>query len=262
MLRNKLIALDHPSPDSVNHSGKCSCNFHLKSVMKSVFQIDRSSFASTVLWLEDQKIRQYKIEDREGLRQVNNLKVWEPAFTKYKIDLEMENLNDPLEELAWLLGHAVKLEYSDNTDEYNRFKSDNLEVRSLKPKIAAVNFFDNMDFNSQEFITGVNKLASKLGVPHHYDHLKQLEAVHQIIQERLGSNADQYDIVDGQPFPFEKGNDVVTDDPDLDFPIRLLRLLQIHSLRELQTKINETIVSVQCVTANPKTDTKLGRVGF
>lgn len=193
---------------------------------------------------------------------MNNLKVWEPAFTKYKTDLGMKNLKTPLEELSWLLGYAVKLEYSDNTDEYNQFKSDNVEGTSLKPKIKAVNFFDNMDFQSKDFISGVNKLANKLGVPQHYDHLKQLEAVHRIIDDRLSSSALQKDIVDGQPFPFETGNDVVTDDPDLDYPIRLLRLLQIQSLRELQTKINETIVAVQCLTANPKTDTKLGKVGF
>ena len=37
--------------------------------------------------------------------------------------------------------------------------------------------------------------------------------------------------------------------------------MYIHDLRELQTKINECIVAVQTITANPKTDTKLGKVG-
>ncbi|KAL5273993.1 C14orf166 family protein [Megaselia abdita] len=243
MMKNKLIALDHPSPDSVNHN-------------------DRLNFASTVLWLEDQKIRQYKIEDRENLRQVNNLQVWEPAYAKYKKDLGMRSLSTPQAELAWLLGYAVKLEYCDNTEEYNHFSSSNLEGTSFKPKIKPDNFFDNMDFQSREFISVVSKLANPLKVPQHYDHLKQLEAVHRIIEERLSPAALQKDIVDGQPFPFEKGNDVVSEDPDLDYPIRILRLLQIQSLRELQTKINETIVSVQNLTANPKTDTKLGKVGF
>lgn len=34
------------------------------------------------------------------------------------------------------------------------------------------------------------------------------------------------------------------------------------NLRELQSNINNTIEAVQRVTANPKTDTKLGKVGF
>lgn len=43
---------------------------------------------------------------------------------------------------------------------------------------------------------------------------------------------------------------------------KILRLLFIQDLRRLQTDINECIVSVQKVTSNPKTDTKLGKVGF
>jgi RLL motif-containing protein 1 len=42
---------------------------------------------------------------------------------------------------------------------------------------------------------------------------------------------------------------------------KILRLLHIRELRELQNSANEAIVAVQGVTANPKTDTKLGKVG-
>ena len=43
---------------------------------------------------------------------------------------------------------------------------------------------------------------------------------------------------------------------------KILRLLHIQELRELQTKINEAIVQVQALTANPKTDARLGKVGI
>lgn len=43
---------------------------------------------------------------------------------------------------------------------------------------------------------------------------------------------------------------------------KILRLIFIQDLRRLQTQINECIVDVQKVTADPKTDTKLGKVGF
>lgn len=47
----------------------------------------------------------------------------------------------------------------------------------------------------------------------------------------------------------------------LDNAAKGLSLLYIQDLRNLQTNINETIVAVQNITANPKTDTKLGKVG-
>ena len=42
---------------------------------------------------------------------------------------------------------------------------------------------------------------------------------------------------------------------------KILRLLHIQELRDLQTAINEAIVKVQAFTANPKTDSRLGKVG-
>jgi len=42
---------------------------------------------------------------------------------------------------------------------------------------------------------------------------------------------------------------------------KILRLLHIKELRELQSFANEAIVAVQALTANPKTDTKLGKIG-
>ena len=42
---------------------------------------------------------------------------------------------------------------------------------------------------------------------------------------------------------------------------KILRLLHIRELRELQTQINSAIVQVQALIANPKTDTRLGKVG-
>lgn len=57
------------------------------------------------------------------------------------------------------------------------------------------------------------------------------------------------------------GPDFNMGDAMLDNAAKGLSLLYIQDLRNLQTKINETIVAVQNITANPKTDTKLGKVG-
>lgn len=57
-------------------------------------------------------------------------------------------------------------------------------------------------------------------------------------------------------------DEFVFNDKDVDEAAKILRLLQVHSTRNIQTGINETIVSIQEITGNPKTDTKLGKVGF
>lgn len=44
-------------------------------------------------------------------------------------------------------------------------------------------------------------------------------------------------------------------------PSDVMKLLFVQDLRDLQTKINEALVAVQTVTADPRTDTKLGKVG-
>lgn len=76
-------------------------------------------FANTVLWLEDQKIRHYKIEDREPFRAID-VPNWQPAwdefYSKYQLDVGMPtaNLCTAAEQLSWLLTYAVRLEYTDN----------------------------------------------------------------------------------------------------------------------------------------------------
>lgn len=67
-----------------------------------------------MLWLEDQKIRHYKIEDREGLRNIN-AESWKEAFESYQKDLVSPvSGGTPNEQLNWLLSYAVRLEYADN----------------------------------------------------------------------------------------------------------------------------------------------------
>ncbi|EDW95816.1 RNA transcription, translation and transport factor protein isoform X1 [Drosophila yakuba] len=246
MLKLKLEALGHPTSSDVALS-------------------DRKEFASTVLWVEDQKIRLYTVEDREKLRNIDNPAIWEEGYLKYCADLNMPPLESQQEQLAWILSHAVRLEFLDDPAQYSSITSKQGPPQSNgkqgQQKVQSI--FDGK-INTQEkaFVDAVRLLASKLDVPHHPNHLLQLETVARVVHDRLSPAAQGRKPVVGKPFPFDKGNDVVSsNDPALDLPMRILRLLQIQSLRELQTHINETIVAVQNITANPKTDTKLGKVG-
>lgn len=53
-----------------------------------------------------------------------------------------------------------------------------------------------------------------------------------------------------------------TKNATIDAAVRALRLIHLENLREVQTEINEAIIAVQELTADPKTDKRLGKVGF
>lgn len=94
-----------------------------------------------------------------------------------------------------------------------------------------------------------------------------LQAASRIIERKLGKSAehDDNDKTNKKPMAYsikDANQFIFGENKDLDEAAKILRLLQIHNTRILQTSINEAIVSVQQITANPKTDTKLGKVGY
>lgn len=105
MLRNKLLCLEYPNPDGLNVN-------------------EEKQFRNFVLWLEDQKIRHYKIEDRAELRKVSSTD-WPQVFNKYKNDLSCpKELKTNLDQLKWIVAYAIKLEYLDNGEVPNLIAGD------------------------------------------------------------------------------------------------------------------------------------------
>ncbi|XP_078675740.1 RNA transcription, translation and transport factor protein-like isoform X2 [Branchiostoma floridae x Branchiostoma belcheri] len=215
MFRRKLAALEYHQPNSFNIA-------------------DEAQFRNMIVWLEDQKVRHYKIEDRANLRNIQSAD-WPTAFKQYLEELACPvNHGDKSAVMDWLLGYAVRLEYGDNA-------------------------------SSADFRAGVASLAQLLQIPQHEDQLMLLKAIRKLIQEKLSKEAiaeSQNKKTEGVPIllqDLDAGFD--TGDPAVNEAAKILRLLHIHELRDLQTKINEAIVSVQAITANPKTDQALGKVG-
>ncbi|XP_058823906.1 RNA transcription, translation and transport factor protein [Topomyia yanbarensis] len=249
MFERYLAALEYPAQRGINID-------------------DPKEFRNIVLWLEDQKIRHYTIEDRANLRKTGSSTEWDPAYEKYKLDLGFPaNLTSKTEELTWLFLYAIKLEYSDNADRYRTntaaLKLEQEKKSTAAPEIKSTNPFDDLDFTTPEFEEGSRKLAEKLGIAYHPDHLVSLRAASYVIATTFNKEALKEPIITGKPYPINEGIGMGFDkDPDIEKAARILRLLQIQSLRKLQTTINETIVSVQNITADPRTDTKLGKVGM
>ncbi|XP_053695505.1 RNA transcription, translation and transport factor protein [Sabethes cyaneus] len=249
MFERYLAALEYPAEGGINID-------------------DPKDFRNIILWLEDQKIRHYTIEDRASLRKTNSAAEWDSAYAKYKLDLKFPtDFKSKAEELTWLFLYAIKLEYSDNADRYRSLtaarKLDEEKKATAAPEIKSTNPFDNIDFTSADFEEGSRKLAEKLGIAYHPDHLVSLRASGRVISTMLNKEVLKEPIITGKPFPIDEGIGMGYEkDPDLEKAARILRLLQIQSVRKLQTAINETIVSVQNITADPRTDTTLGKVGM
>ncbi|XP_014671876.1 PREDICTED: UPF0568 protein C14orf166 homolog isoform X2 [Priapulus caudatus] len=209
----------------------------LKYQLADSFEFDvESNFKNVVVWLEDHKIRHYKIEDRDALRKLQNPD-WQEVFTQYLKDLECPVIDsDATTILDWLLGLAVGLEYGDHVDD-------------------------------PDFKAGVTSLAQLLQIPRHPDHLVTLKAVTKLISERLSPDAleaAKSNIPSETVKPLPLANCVLgfeTGDYVMSEAAKILRLLHIRELRELQTRINEAIVAAQAITANPRTDERLGKVG-
>ena len=75
---------------------------------------NRLLYIQLICWLEDRKIRELEIEEREGIR--NDSPIWDQAMQNY-----LERLACPfqwsdknvIKILNWLISHSIRLEYED-----------------------------------------------------------------------------------------------------------------------------------------------------
>ncbi|XP_045475401.1 RNA transcription, translation and transport factor protein [Harmonia axyridis] len=227
---------------------------------------DEATFKKIVVWIEKNKI---KLAGQDTVNTLSNPNSnnWRTAFDKYKEFLGLPSLLSTDDEcLIWLASYAVQEQYSKKKNEYNKYSVQEDIKPEITPKITAENPLDNLDFRSDEFKEGINKIAKLLNITPHPDVSITLKAVRLLITERFTlealKNPEQF-IVEGTPFPLDSADlGIDVGDPVLKHAAKILRMLFIQDLRNLQTRANELIVKAQNVTANPKTDTKLGKVGF
>lgn len=257
MFRRKLKALGYHTIDKINLEN----HVELKSL---------------VVWLEDQKIRHYKIQEREDLRSKTG-DGWMESYKKYLTALEcpFNVTTSSLSCIEWLLELAIRCEFDDKAEENPSLKCGLMGATgpmtaAKLPSSDGPSALD-IDVKNQDFRGGLAALAKLLGVTTHPDPIVVLEATRVLIEERLSSDAlkkakgatdkkaDKEDTNTVKVTAKECGFD--SGDPVLDEAAKVLRLLHLSELRDLQTKINELIVSLQQITADPKTDQRLGKVG-
>jgi RLL motif-containing protein 1 len=233
---------------------------------------DETQFRQMVIWLEDMKIRFYPIDGRQNLRDIQNPQ-WEQAFSKYLQDLNFsydnEMIKDRLAISDWLIGLAVRFEYGDNVEKYQSISSNatNDQQKSNSSNQNG-NPLETIDYSSEEFKSGMLKLCELLQIPTKFnDTTAILRAVSKVITTRLTKEAIEKSQIKEQgssvdfsieqmPLGFDTGDKIINE------AAKILRLLYIQDLRTLQTKINEAIVNVQSLVADPRTDSKLGKIGY
>ena len=134
-------------------------------------------------------------------------------------------------------------------------------IRYIKLLFSGLSF---LSVQSHEFSCQVDKICETLKIPAHPNPTVRLEACQKLLNSRMGMKQGNEDSTGGVEVNLQEHDFGFTDksmDPVLRDAAKILRMLHLAQLRKLQSDINNTIELVQSVTANPKTDTKLGKVG-
>jgi len=151
--------------------------------------------------------------------------------------------DDDNEKTDFIVSLALDELYSRKSEEYAKVTRPAKEEKRPVPK---------------EFRDGLAKIAQKLQVQVHERECVTLEACKLVVQQLVTSSSVatlNEKLYESPPIGLETG------DKALNQTALVLRLLHIDELRQLQNEVNRAIVETQKLTANPITNTKLGRVG-
>lgn len=231
----KLKALAYPELDSASLSGQAFCKL--------------------VLWLEEEKIRLYEKQDRKALRDFS--KQWYSHAADYakELGVDAEGLsegNQPvkLRVLNALTNFAVHDIYRDKVEAN--------ELSLVAPPKPVSGGAEKQRLG--HLVPALNKLLECFALPKLSDQaadtdtVAALRCIHTRVLPPAQSGGAALDL-DSLPV----GMDIP--DPEVKRAAAVLRLLHGIELQQLQVNINHVINELQQLTADPKTDARLGRVG-
>ena len=243
-----------------------------------------------VAWLEDTKVRGLPEGERGPLR-AGGEPGWSAAFAAY-----LERLECPLEggssnsgaQLGWLVSYAVMLEFQDRAPEFNaalaalqRCAGHGGEVGEprrqggtagdaggrpggLETQLAQSAGSPEAASLGAEVCEALGVEGGAGGAAGAGGLAERLEACRRAVRRRQAAAAVR--VVDGAatdlgslPLGFAMGAGEGA--PTLESAAKVLRALYIQDLRDLQTQVDRLVVQAQEYTANPKTDSSLGRTG-
>lgn len=250
-------------------------------------------FHKLVMWLEDTQIRSLPEDRRAPLKAAGAPQQWWIIFVEYckslgyKKPLPLPKMEGPTIKpdnnfrmaVDWLVGKALRFFYADD-DGAARWNAGHAQfIQTQKPLSQQLGSAKPAGDASKEGVFGrpcfsvdsldefnalVDQLCGVLGLQCTGDlgadvalasrMIKQLGAI-AAAKENKGPNKSPSELLKNVPLGFTTG------DAKLDIASKLLRVLYTADLRELQDTVDETIIKLQNVTGDPRTDTKLGKVG-
>jgi len=238
---------------------------------------DRKDFMQTVIWLEDRKIRELEINEREGLREPKD---WDSEFSKYLGRLECPISWNPevsTECLNWLVSHAVALEYEENVDSCDGIElgdsgegntSDMTNTTKLINKIGQLVERERTAGEGDiEYLSRITKVVQSISASSQSVSRTEVGPVGErasasgpapLVDPETQTEQQQQPrtlSLDDFPLEFDSGDEVVNR------VAVVLKMLHLADLRELQSDVNALVVLCQEFTANPKTNSALGQVG-
>lgn len=249
----QLRALRHPEAESTNSSG-----YHM-----------------LIHWLEDCKIRFYPPESRSGLA-TDDKDSWNSAFAQYLKELGCP-LPEPHTDLAprvkWLLRLSVAREYEDKRNVMIAMAGSGSSERPIRATCEASRPAKKqrlaMKVTAPELQSELEDVAGKvtaaLGMPATppTSLLHSLQAAQAAITQRMQPALDAHN--SGMPrhtdstSKFQLG--FSTRDDKLDEVAKLLRIVYTRELSQMQSVVDDTMVRVQELTKNIRTDNSLRRTG-
>lgn len=218
------------------------------------------SIQKLIAWLEDTHIRRLPVADRTPLYHSPFI----PAVRQYLNQLDAPTRVIPalttdvapkenvlLPSLAWLVDLALNLRYSDDAAFFNEPVDpwDGLCVPVISDAA-----------HSPDVQRATTDLLRTLGidtVPESPDDglCVAADAVEYLTSDIPDITNVAVPTVDTISLGFSTGDEVV------DRAATIMRILHVRQLRDLQSEINDLIADMQAVTADPKTNSKLGKVG-
>lgn len=226
---------------------------------------DMDCLQRLVCWLEDVHVRHLEIGERKGLHSTEFSTALKDYLSGVGYNGDVNSVSEIVRAVEWLVRRGIRLSYGDKWELLGE-PVDVWEGRSIGVVQGAAS--DEKVRKGAEDLLRVLQVdekrwkgttAEKLGAVAKLLNQVVSRPVENMDMDKMDVNKrtedKKQDRLNNVALGFDEDDDVVQK------AAKVLRLLHVADLRELQNSINTVIADMQGVTSLPKTNAALGRVG-